>query len=189
MRAIQRGPQALNGPEWPLGLTTTSAEGQCVYGWPQGRLVPSQKLLGSSLASSSEWGVQEGTQEVAEVAGPRPGGHGLLGPTDLVPCGGPRGQAWAALRLVARHPQADPISLGRRGSCLKTRGRRCGASGNSRSGCWRSGCVTCRSWRPWRPRPRPRVRMGAGSGPPGGSHRASCPLSTSACLPRLRLQT
>ena len=28
-----------------------------------------------------------------------------------------------------------------------------------------------------------------GSGPPGSSHRASCPLSTSACLPRLWLQT
>ncbi|XP_037678774.1 SRSF protein kinase 3 isoform X2 [Choloepus didactylus] len=39
-----------------------------------------------------------------------------------------------------------------RGSCPKTRGRRSSVNRNSRSG-----CGTCRGWRPWRPQPRPRT--------------------------------
>ncbi|XP_047703472.1 SRSF protein kinase 3 isoform X3 [Prionailurus viverrinus] len=73
------------------------------------------------------------------------------------------------------------------GSCRRTRGRRCGASGNCRSGCWRSACGTCRGWKPWRRRPRPRVR-GRGARPASAGHRGAGSHPASAPLPRRWLE-
>ena len=110
MRVIQRGPQAPNGPGWPLGLTTTSPKGQCVNSWPQGRLAPSQRLLGSSLASSSgEWraGGDPGGGRGGRTMSWWPWGPGTC---RACPLWEPRGDTWAAPWLAARHPQADPGS-------------------------------------------------------------------------------
>lgn len=129
MRVIQRGykPQTASG--WPLGSPPPSPEGQYVYSWPQGVLAPSQRLLGSSSASPAlESGGQRGPRRWARLQDHILDGHGVLGPADLFAfCGSPVDKLGLLHGLAARHLGLTPLLVDR--EAVKTRGKRCGASG------------------------------------------------------------